>query len=312
MKLGKMLILAGLLFTLATTLIAGGSEPAPDPTGQASQNGQYQPLPPNPVPQTGQTLPYPTGQNSQCGQGQSNQCPTGQVSQGAPCPQQPWNTLSSRKGPPCPGKKWINPQTIPGNTAAYPQNSTAYPSNGTTYPGNTTAYPVNPATVRPNGFFINPNDQVVVTLLTMIISDLNMVRCSLNPRDYLKNALVIGHVNNAQSALRRTTLDPAYQPLIIEIDDRLSKIKFYILLNDFNNVQMRATQLAVMLSSLLKTQQINSGSSVAGSNGTMYYNPGYQNNQGSFYPQNLPPREISVGKGQITPTGFFPTGVPVN
>ena len=105
-------------------------------------------------------------------------------------------------------------------------------------------------------FRVNPNDQVMVTLLSMVVSDLEMCRASLRPSasDYFDNVLAIGHLNNAQSALRRTDLDPAYAPLVREILDRLGKIKFYLLMNDLSKVEMRIGQLIGVIHSVLAAE----------------------------------------------------------
>lgn len=106
-----------------------------------------------------------------------------------------------------------------------------------------------------SSFRVRPTDQVVVTLLSMVANDLEMCRASIRPQlhSYGKNVLAIGHLNNAQSALRRANLDHYYRPLVAELLDRMDKIKFYLVMNDVNNVSMRLQQLVAVLQTMIQT-----------------------------------------------------------
>ena len=106
---------------------------------------------------------------------------------------------------------------------------------------------------RLQSFQIHAGDQVAITLLSMVISDVDMCRASLRPQmhNYGSNVLSIGHLNNAQSALQRANLGYEYRPLVQEIHSRLGKIKFYLVMNDLNNVSMRCQQLTSVLRSLI-------------------------------------------------------------
>ncbi len=78
---------------------------------------------------------------------------------------------------------------------------------------------------------IDPNDHAVIAMLWMVMSDLQMCRQSMN-NSVMDNVSAIGHLNNAQSALKKSEIDPAYYTLIGEIDKRISKIKFYLVMNE--------------------------------------------------------------------------------
>lgn len=151
------------------------------------------------------------------------------------------------------------------------------------------------------GFQVNPNDQVVMTLLAMVINDLEMCRASLHA-NYVDNVLAIGHLNNAQSALKRSDLDTAYAPLVAEILDRIGKIKFYLVMRDRDNVFMRLNQLVGVLRSL--TGQ-GTGTVLPGYGGNYY--PG----GGNYYPGNgqyVPGSGMSGQGGIPTPR---PTERPI-
>lgn len=161
--------------------------------------------------------------------------------------------------------------------------------------------------VEYHGIKIDPNDHVLISLLTMVVTDLEMCGRSLAPtvRDEIS---AVGHLNNAQSALKKAALDPAYAPLVEEILDRIGKVKFYLLMQDFNAVTMRLSQLIGLIRSLLGVQ------------GGSYYNPynpnygGGYNNGNQFVPTR--PTEVPVGgggqgQGIPVPSTAVP-GVPVN
>lgn len=97
--------------------------------------------------------------------------------------------------------------------------------------------------------------QALVMLLNLVLSDLEMCQMSLrsNPH-YLNDLMSIGYLNNAKSALSRTVMHPAYMPLLAEIDQRLSKIKFHLVMNDERNARMMIAQLSAMMRSIIASQ----------------------------------------------------------
>ena len=146
---------------------------------------------------------------------------------------------------------------------------------------------------------VNPNDQVMVTLLTMVINDLEMCRATLKAK-FVDNLLSIGHLNNAQSALKRTDLPEAYRPLVAEILERIGKIKFYLVMNDLQNAVMRMNQLSAVVRAVLGAE--TGGGVVLPGNG------GYYPGQGSgmpYMPTEIPP---TSGPGTYMPVN--PSGMP--
>ncbi|HEY9070567.1 MAG TPA: hypothetical protein VIV61_09930 [Candidatus Ozemobacteraceae bacterium] len=148
------------------------------------------------------------------------------------------------------------------------------------------------------GFKVNPNDQVVVSLLTMVLSDLDMCGRSLN-KSIGDTIGAVGHLNNAQSALKRTQLDPAYSTLITEILSRISKIKFYVVMNDVDGAAGRLGQLIGIIRGVLGAET-----------GTI---PGYGTNGGQIG-TTVPsrPMEIPVGQSgsQVNGSGMGGIGLP--
>ncbi len=157
------------------------------------------------------------------------------------------------------------------------------------------------------GYVIDRNDQVVVGLLTLVLTDLQMCGASLQQGGLIDNVSAIGHLNNSQSALKAANLDSAYAPLVNELLDRIGKVKFYLVMRDYNAVAMRLNQLMAMVRGML-----------TGQTGMPAYGSGYQtfgNGTFQYYPQgsgqNVPvfPREVPVNGGsQVQPTGL-PYGV---
>lgn len=159
-----------------------------------------------------------------------------------------------------------------------------------------------------NAMKVNPEDKAAVSLLWLVFSDLQMCQRSLNA-SIMDNVSAIGHLNNSQSALRKTEIDPAYNVLFGEVDKRISKIKFYLVMNERRAVQERIHQLMGIIRSVL-----------GGSNGQLPnyggngYNNGNYNNNGGFSNPNgsgfMPPMkpEIPVG-GQVSPMPVLPSGV---
>jgi hypothetical protein len=146
---------------------------------------------------------------------------------------------------------------------------------------------------------VDPNDQVMVTLLTMVINDLQMCRSTLKAK-FVDNLLSIGHLNNAQSALKRTDLPDAYRPLVAEILERIGKIKFYLVMNDLQNATMRMNQLIGVVGAVLGAETY--GGVVVPNNG------GYNPTSGKpFIPVEISP----TGPGNFAPVtpGGMPAGV---
>ncbi|HOT28397.1 MAG TPA: hypothetical protein PLU72_09420 [Candidatus Ozemobacteraceae bacterium] len=152
-----------------------------------------------------------------------------------------------------------------------------------------------------SGIKVNPTDQVMVSLLTMVLSDLDMCGRSLTT-GISDTITAVGHLNNAQSALRRTPLDPAYSTLITEIGTRIGKIKFYVVMNDVPAAGMRINQLIGIIRGVLGAE--------TGTGSGYGYGTGYGNQIGT--PQPSRPSEIPVGTGgQIdSPSGVSGIGLP--
>ena len=157
-----------------------------------------------------------------------------------------------------------------------------------------------------SGYQIDRNDQVVVGLLTLVLSDLQMCGASLRQGGLIDNVSAIGALNNSQSALKAANLDAAYAPLVRELLDRIGKVKFYLVMRDFNAVSMRLNQLLGMVNGMLTgntNMSLGSGYSNYG-NGTFQYQP-----QGSGMNVPVLPREMPVnGSTPISPMGL-PGGV---
>lgn len=147
-----------------------------------------------------------------------------------------------------------------------------------------------PVSANMKGMQVDPNDKAVIAMLWMVYSDLQMCRTSLN-QSMMDNVSAIGHLNNAQSGLRKSEVDPAYYTLIGEIDKRIAKIKFYLVMNERRAVNERLQQLMMVIRSVLgaNTGDLpNMGGSYTG------YNPGYNNNNGNN------------GFGNVNGSGFVP------
>jgi len=152
-----------------------------------------------------------------------------------------------------------------------------------------------------NGIKVNPTDQVMVSLLSMVLSDLDMCGKSLTA-GIADTITAVGHLNNAQSALRRTPLDPAYSTLITEIHARIGKIKFYVVMNDAQAAGMRISQLIGIIRGVLGAETGN----VSGYG----YGMGSGNQIGTTQPSR--PSEVPVGTGgQIgSPSGVGGIALP--
>jgi hypothetical protein len=131
--------------------------------------------------------------------------------------------------------------------------------------------------------FLNPDSDQLYTseaarkatlaMLYMVYTDLN--NCMVSFNQTVKGGISsIGHLNNAQSALRKTVADPAYHSLINEINKRITKIKFYLVMNDTVSAQQRVQQLML----IIKNTLVNDGN--VGEYGYNGYN-GY-NNSGNY------------------------------
>ncbi len=161
---------------------------------------------------------------------------------------------------------------------------------------------------------VNPDDKAVVSLLWLVYTDLQMCRSAMS-QSIMDNVSAIGHLNNSQSALRKAQVDPGYSTLVGEIDKRISKIKFYLVMNERRAVEERIRQLMVIIRNVLG----NAGGQMPGygtygNNNNSNYNP-FNNNNGNFGNPNgsglVPPvkPEIPVN-GQNSPSmPVFPSGV---
>ncbi|MDN5280474.1 MAG: hypothetical protein PWR01_4439 [Clostridiales bacterium] len=156
---------------------------------------------------------------------------------------------------------------------------------------------------------VDPNDQAVVALLWLVHSDLQMCRTSMN-QSIMDNVSAIGHLNNSQSALRKANLDPAYDLLIGEIDKRISKIKFYLVMNERRAVEQRIQQLMVIIRNVLGASSgnlPNTGGYNGGYN-TNGFNNGFGNPNGSGFVPPIKP-EIPVGGQSVQGMPVMPSGV---
>lgn len=156
---------------------------------------------------------------------------------------------------------------------------------------------------------VNPEDKAVVSLLWLVYSDLQMCRTSMK-NSVMDNVSAIGHLNNSQSALRKAQVDPAYSLLIGEVDKRISKIKFYLVMNERRAVEERIRQLMVIIRSVLST----SDNSLPDYGNTTNYNPYNQGNNGFGNPNGsgfVPPYrpEVPVNGQTIPSMPVMPSGV---
>ncbi|MBU1108513.1 MAG: hypothetical protein KKB51_17695 [Candidatus Riflebacteria bacterium] len=145
-----------------------------------------------------------------------------------------------------------------------------------------------------DGMQVDPNDKAVIAMLWMVMSDLQMCRSSMD-QSMMDNVSAIGHLNNAQSALRKSEIDPAYYSLIGEVDKRISKIKFYLVMNERRAAGERINQLTMVI------RNVVGGGNLPNTGGYNGYNPGY----GSNY---------NPGYGNVNPSGGVPVRpeMPVN
>ncbi len=97
--------------------------------------------------------------------------------------------------------------------------------------------------------------QALVMMLNLVLGDLEMCQMSLRANNHYTNDLMsIGYLNSAKSALSRARMHPAYLPLLSEIDSRLSRIKFHLVMNDEMTVRMMIAQLSAMMRSIILNQ----------------------------------------------------------
>ena len=161
---------------------------------------------------------------------------------------------------------------------------------------------------------VNPDDKAVVSLLWLVYTDLQMCRSAMS-QSIMDNVSALGHLNNSQSALRKAQVDPGYGTLVSEIDKRISKIKFYLVMNERRAVEERIRQLMVIIRNVLG----NAGGQMPGygtygNNNNNNYNP-FNNNNGNFGNPNgsgfVPPVKPEVPvNGQNSPSmPVFPSGV---
>jgi hypothetical protein len=156
-------------------------------------------------------------------------------------------------------------------------------------------------------------DMALRTLLTMVLTDLNMCRYSIRG-NYLETVLAIGHLNNARSALGRSGINPRWYPLASEIDNRLSRIKFHLVMRDIRNADMMLQQLIGAMQMMLQGNSRNAGSyGITSTPGTtVFYVP---TGVPVIYLPMMPsmPTTTDWGQGQsLNPRGVPSTLVPVS
>ena len=166
-----------------------------------------------------------------------------------------------------------------------------------------------------SGMQVDQNDKAVIAMLWMVMSDLQMCRSSMN-NSVMDNVSAIGHLNNAQSALKKTEMDPAYYTLFGEIDKRISKIKFYLVMNERRAAAERLQQLTMVIRNVVGGGNLPNTGNYGGYNG---YNPGYgvngnNNNSGNYIPNPsgaVPVRPEIPVNGQFAPSPMptLPSGV---
>lgn len=162
--------------------------------------------------------------------------------------------------------------------------------------------------------FLTPdNDQLYTTeaarkatlaMLYMVYTDLGNCMSSFN--ETIKGGISsIGHLNNAQSALRKTVADPAYHPLIREINKRITKIKFYLVMNDSVAGQQRIQQVMKIIKNTLVQDGYQGDYGHSGySNYSGYNSYGYESNhnpQPNYPVQHEGPVSGSSGATNIAP-----------
>lgn len=160
---------------------------------------------------------------------------------------------------------------------------------------------------------VDPNDQAVVTMLWMVHSDLQMCRNSLD-QSFMNNVSAIGHLNNSQSALKKTHVDPAYYTLVGEVDKRISKIKFYLVMNERRAVVERLDQLMAVIRNVLGEPANMGGGNYYPGNPSNPSNGSFGIPGGSGFAPPVSP-ETPVGGGQLNPSMMptLPSGVvPAN
>jgi len=178
--------------------------------------------------------------------------------------------------------------------------------------------PVMAGSGNTGSMYVDPNDHAVIAMLWMVMSDLQMCRSAMN-NSIMDNVSAIGHLNNAQSSLKKSEMDPAYYTLLSEINKRISKIKFYLVMNERRAAAERLHQLTMVIKSMISGSNLPNTGNYGGYNG---YNPGYgYNNNSGFGTPNpsggVPVRPEIPVNGQFSPTPSpmptLPSGVvPVN
>jgi hypothetical protein len=158
---------------------------------------------------------------------------------------------------------------------------------------------------------IDPNDHAVIAMLWMVMSDLQMCRQAMT-NSIMDNVSAIGHLNNAQSALKKSEVDPAYYTLIGEIDKRISKIKFYLVMNERRSAAERLNQLTMVIRSVVGGGNLPNTGNYSGYNGYNPGNTGYNPNYGNVNPSGgVPVRPEVPVNGQFAPNPMptLPSGV---
>ncbi|HNV72447.1 MAG TPA: hypothetical protein PKO06_22245, partial [Candidatus Ozemobacteraceae bacterium] len=90
-------------------------------------------------------------------------------------------------------------------------------------------------------------DNVSVALLELVANDCEMCISSLRHGAWANNVMSIGYVNNALSALRRSRVHQSYRRLVNELEDRLQRVRFYLLMNDTGDARARLNQISSMV-----------------------------------------------------------------
>ncbi len=139
--------------------------------------------------------------------------------------------------------------------------------------------------------------KATLAMLYMVYTDLN--HCIKSFDESIKGGVsAIGHLNNAQSALKKTVADPAYHTLIVELNKRISKIKFYVVMN----VGMAARQRIQQVMSIIKHTLASNGSNNYPDSYNEYGNYGFENKgPRPYYPTTVHEIPVSGNTEGVAP-----------